>query len=138
MSAYQRPTTAIVLSLLSGIFIMFFSIVCIFWWNWWPPMGIMPGMSQEWHEHMRWFGDAGTLGVFMGFLGIIFGVIVVAAAVMLYSAPRQHEMWGAIIIAFSVISIVSCMGGFGIGTLLGIIGGILATIWRPPRIEPQK
>ena len=101
-------------------------------------MGIMPGMSQEWHEHMRWFGDAGTLGVFMGFLGIIFGVIVVAAAVMLYSAPRQHEMWGAIIIAFSVISIVSCMGGFGIGTLLGIIGGILATIWRPPRIEPQK
>ena len=101
-------------------------------------MGIMPGMWQEWHEHMRWFGDVGTLTFMMGILGMLFGAMVIVAALMLRSVPRQHEIWGAVIIAFSVISLMSCMGGFGIGTLLGIIGGVLAIMWKPSMTEPQK
>jgi hypothetical protein len=69
----------------------------------------------------------------MGILSIVFGIIVIVAAVMLYMSPTQHELWGALVIGFSVASVVSCMGGMGIGAILGLIGGILAILWRPPK-----
>jgi hypothetical protein len=50
---------------------------------------------------------------------------------MLYKNPVQHELWGTLIIVFSVVSVISFMGGMGIGLLLGIIGGILAVLWKP-------
>jgi len=37
----------------------------------------------------------------------------------------------ALIVVFSVVSTVSCVGGMGVGLILGIIGGIFAVIWRP-------
>jgi len=79
-------------------------------------MGWM-GMMHEMEEHMPgWnFGD---IAYIMGILGIIFGIIIIAVAVMLYTNPTQHELWGALIIVFSVISVISCMGGMGIGLLL--------------------
>ena len=51
---------------------------------------------------------------------------------MLNNKPDQHSTWGILIIVFSVLSIFgSAMGGFGIGLILGLIGGILALTWKP-------
>jgi len=131
MSSNQKPAAAFILSLLSGIFIIFFSAVCGLWWSWWPPMGWMGGMMrEEWQEHMRgWNLEA--MAYTMGIVGIIFGIMIIVAAIMLYMNSERHELWGALIIVFSVLSILGCMGGFGIGLIFGIIGGILAVLWKP-------
>jgi len=56
---------------------------------------------------------------------------VIVAAVMLYVNPRQDLLWGALVIAFSVISAASWMGSLGLGLVTGLIGGILALLWKP-------
>ena len=83
-----------------------------------------------WDEHMHAW-NLGGFAYTMGLVGILFGLIVIFAAVMLYMNPIQHTLWGALIIAFSVLSVMSCMGGMGIGLILGIAGGVLALLWRP-------
>lgn len=43
------------------------------------------------------------------------------------SNPREHVTWGIIIIIFSVLSLV-IGGGFVIGMIFGLIGGVLALV----------
>ncbi len=67
-----------------------------------------------------------------GILGLIFGAIVIVSAIMLNNKPQEHTTWGSIIILFSALSIFgSMMGGFGVGLILGLIGGVLAITWKP-------
>jgi hypothetical protein len=33
-----------------------------------------------------------------------------------------------------VSSILSCMGGLGVGLLLGVVGGTLAVLWKPEEL----
>jgi uncharacterized membrane protein len=72
----------------------------------------------------------GGLGFGFGFLRsiitLVFGIIVIVCALMLYRRPQRHGMWGILIIIFSALS-----GGI-IGVVLGLVGGILAIIWKPP------
>lgn len=93
-------------------------------------MDWMEGMMHDWDEHMHSWGFEEGFSYSMGLLGVVFGVIVIVASVMLYLNPRQHQLWGSVIIAFSVTSVLSCRGGLGIGLILGIIGGVLAVLWR--------
>src|SRR3972149_6583763 len=94
-------------------------------------MGMM-GRNGSWGGMMGpGFGMMG-FAFGMGFLGLIFGVIVIISALILGSKPQEHTTWGTLILIFSVISIFgSALGGFGIGLILGIIGGILAITWKP-------
>jgi preprotein translocase subunit SecE len=50
---------------------------------------------------------------------------------MLYNKPSQAQTWGTIVLVFAVVSLLSA-GGFIIGALLGIVGGLLALTWRRP------
>jgi len=50
---------------------------------------------------------------------------------MVYSRPFEKDLWGAVIIAFSILGIFGGMGGFMIGLLLGIVGGALTLTWNP-------
>ncbi|OFX15015.1 hypothetical protein A3K71_05450 [archaeon RBG_16_50_20] len=87
------------------------------------------------------FGMMGGLGFgfFAGLLGLIFGAIVIISAFMLNSKPQEHTTWGMLIVIFSVLSIFgSAMGGFGIGLVLGLIGGALAMAWKPPESRVEK
>ncbi|HLE75703.1 MAG TPA: DUF6114 domain-containing protein [Candidatus Bathyarchaeia archaeon] len=127
MSSNRKPINAFVLSLLSGVFIILggFLHLLTFWeWNW------MDWMMHNWGGHLHSWGF-GSYTPLINILGVVFGIVVVAAAIMLYANPKQHVTWGGLIIAFSVFSLVSSMGGMGIGILLGISGGVLALIWEP-------
>jgi len=73
---------------------------------------------------------SGVLGV-MGLLGLVSGIIVLVSAVMLLSNQGQPRTWGVLTLIFSVLSFLG-LGGFVIGAVLGIVGGILALRWKPP------
>jgi hypothetical protein len=66
----------------------------------------------------------------VGTFGLVSGVIVLMSGVMLRTNPSQHSVWGVLILVFSVLSFFG-FGGFIIGAILGIIGGIMALTWKP-------
>jgi len=133
LTGTERPTAAFVLSLVAGVFIMLgggmMSMIGSFGFA-----GMMGGYGGMMGGMMGYpgYGMMGGFGFGMfGLLGLIFGIIVVISAIMLNSRPEEHTMWGTIIVIFSVLSIFgSAMGGFGIGLVLGIIGGVLAITWK--------
>src|SRR3972149_1388288 len=123
MTNEERPTAAFILSLVAGVFIILGGgMTSLFGYGFMGMMG----------RNGSWGGMMGPGFGMMGFLGLIFGAIVIISALMLNSKPQEHTTWGTLILIFSVISIFgSAMGGFGIGLILGIIGGILAITWKP-------
>jgi len=146
----KKPTAAFVLSLLAGVFIllgggmwlMMASLIGSYGYGGYGGYGgMMNGYGSGWFGGMmngyNGFGYGMMRGLgfgfgLMGFLGLIFGIIVIISAVMLNSRPVEHTTWGVIIVIFSALSVLgSMMGGFGIGVLLGLIGGILAIVWKP-------
>lgn len=79
-------------------------------------IGMMQGMMGS-------FGFGIMYGLFM--VSIVSGVIVLLGAIMLNRKPEQRYTCGLVIIIFSATSILG-MGGFLVGSILGIVGGILA------------
>jgi hypothetical protein len=73
----------------------------------------------------------GGIGGALGPLGMLCGLVIVALALALRSAPSQHAGLGAAVIMFSLLSWIGSYGGFVIGFLLALAGGILAIFWRP-------
>ena len=139
MTEVEKPGTAFVLSLIGGIFILLGGGAMTMFGSGTGNYGYgMMGGYGGWGGRMGpGFGMMGGLGYgfgFLGVLGLIFGLIVIISALMLNNKPEQHSTWGTLIIVFSVLSIFgSAMGGFGIGLILGLIGGILGVTWKPPQ-----
>ena len=97
------------------------------------------GMMTRYGSGARGYGMMGQGFGMMGYgfgilaiVGLVFGAIVIISAYMLNSKPREHTTWGTLIVIFSVISIFGSAGGFGVGLILGIIGGVLGISWKPP------
>ena len=72
---------------------------------------------------------SGIVGL-MGAFGLICGFIVLISAVMLLAKVGQRRTWGILILVLSILSFVG-LGGFVIGAILGIMGGILTLRWKP-------
>jgi len=73
---------------------------------------------------------AGLGGIF-GLVGIVWGVLIIVFANLLRSKPEGHVGYGVAIIILALLSWVGAFGGFGLGFLLALIGGILAIVWNP-------
>jgi hypothetical protein len=129
MAERERPTAAFLLSLVGGIFILVGGGAMSMFGRF--GLGGMIGGFRGMMSYR--YGMMGGLGFgLFGILGLIFGAIVIISAFMLNSKPHEHSMWGTVIVIFSVLSIFgSAMGGFGVGLILGIIGGILGITWKP-------
>ena len=138
MSVPSKPVAAFALSLVAGVFILLGSVVMSRFVFGIPGMmmggtegtqvgtgmtgmtGMMGGMMVPWM--------LGTVPVLAAF-GIASGIMVTLGSVMLYTRPVENHLWGAIILAFSVVSILGSMGGLMVGLVLGTLGGILALTW---------
>jgi len=72
---------------------------------------------------------SGVLTVMGGF-GLVCGAIVLVSATMLLAKVGARRTWGILILVFSVLSFVG-LGGFVVGAILGIVGGVLALRWKP-------
>jgi len=114
----EKPTAAFVLSLIGGIFILLGAIAVM------VLMSVIGGL-------MLGVGPDPNILLIYGAVGLIFALIVLVGAVMLWMKPQQHVVWGVIVLLFSLFSIIST-GGFFIGLILGLIGGILGIVWKPP------
>ncbi len=66
----------------------------------------------------------------MGLFGLATGAIVLVSSVMLLAKPGQQWTWGVLILVFSALSLFG-MGGFLVGAILGMVGGILTLRWKP-------
>ena len=143
MSEAERPTTAFVLSLVGGVFILLgggmMSTIGSFGFGGMMGFGGMGGMMGP-GSGMMGFPGYGMMGwAGFGILGLVFGAIVVISAIMLNSKPQEHATWGTLIVLFSVLSIFGgAMGGFGVGIILGLIGGVLALTWKPTETQIKK
>jgi len=132
----EKPTAAFLLSLVAGIFILLgAAVVSLIGYR-------FAGMMNRFGNGVRGYGmmgqGFGMMGYGFGILaiaGLIFGAIVIISAYMLNSKPQEHTTWGTLIVIFSVISIFGSAGGFGVGLILGIIGGVLAITWKPPEAK---
>jgi hypothetical protein len=119
---YDKRTVSLpfTLSLLAGIFILLTSSIT---WMWSYP-------------HTTFYGYGGFMGMGsmmqgwmapISIIGIVSGIVIVISAVMIYKEPKEGGIWGTLVIAFSVVALFGMGGGFAfIGTIVGIIGGILA------------
>ena len=127
MSQNEKPTKAFTLSLIAGILIISNSALlgaAATWFPWIIPT--LPGSSAN---------DT-TVLIRLAAVGLIFGVLVLLGAIMLYSKPANKKAWGIMIVLFSIPSVVTG-GGFIIGFILGMIGGAMA-FSRKPRMQATK
>ena len=107
------------LSLTSGILILAGAVIP---WIW----------HASFYPQMSWMmGTPNAMPIFAGMIviGAVSGATIVLSSIMMSSRPSESSRWGVIVLVFSVLSFFG-MGGFLIGAVLGIVGGILAIAKR--------
>lgn len=131
----KTETTSVILALIGGPLIMVGGIMFFVWNYSWMGMGgmmdsdmMMGGMMQGmWMMNDRfWFNVSNILSL----SSVASGAIVTASGLMMYYRPRDSSQWGIVTLVFSVFGFLG-MGGFIIGSMLGILGGILALFKKP-------
>jgi len=128
----EYPKVASVLALVGGILIILcgtmlvavstFILPHINYSNVNTPPRLSPGIIPSLVS-----GIVGTMGVF----GLISGIIVLVSAIILLTNSSQRRTLGVLILVFSVLSFLG-LGGFVVGAILGVAGGILTLTWKPP------
>lgn len=76
-------------------------------------------------------GFVSGITAFVGAIGLVSGAMVLISGAMLRSSPNQRTLWGVLVVVFSCLSFFG-FGGFIVGAVLGIVGGIMALTWKPP------
>ncbi len=140
MSMEQKPVAAFALGLVAGVFILLGSII-MFTFTFGNPVMAMSGMGGMGMMGSMMSGTMasfnGAMAVMLGYsfafrlVGLASGALVVVGSVMLYNRPSESQTWSAVILAFSLLSIVGAMGGFMVGLVIGVLGGILGLVWKP-------
>ncbi len=120
----EKPTAAMVLSLIGGIFILLGGAFLAF------AGSVISSLN------LTGVGSTGSLVTALGVVGIILGLIIIVGGVMMYNNPQTHTMWGVVILVLSLVSWVTSIGGFVIGFLLALIGGILGIVFKPIMAPP--
>lgn len=110
----EKPTAAYIISLIGGIIGVIIGFILVL---------AAVSMYDHYLQEIRM-----TYGVF-GFWALICGIIVIIAAINLNSHPMEHKKWGVIILIFSII---------GLCSLFGLVGGILALVYKPQAFTPEQ
>lgn len=121
MSQSNIPPKALRLSLIAGLFIVSNTVLLGVATTWFPEIiPTIPGAAND------------TPGLYrLTALGMICGILVLLGAIMLHFNPVNKKVWSSIIIACSIPSVITG-GGFIVGFMLGIAGGVSAL--REPKM----
>ncbi len=99
-----RPFAGAILIMIAGLLVLWGPVELL-------PFALLPG-SNIW------------AGILVGGLLLVMGIIQLLA-------PSNALVTGAIAVVLSLVSLLVAAGGFGIGMLLGIIGGAMGIAWQP-------
>lgn len=84
--------------------------------------------------------DLGNLQMHVGqtgFLSYLLPAAMVLCGALVWATPQHRLFYGIIGSLVAVYALVGLnIGGFLVGTVLGIVGGALAIAWGPPRTPP--
>lgn len=153
----ETPTAAFVLSLLGGIFIVFGGLALVAIAALVGALGSLGGLSSltgglgnlssipsltgELGNATSTLGSSGVGGgsiAVVGEFGVLLGIATIALAVLIYKVPARHQLWGALVLTFSVLSWIGALGGLLLGFIMGLIGGVLAITWKPSTALPAS
>lgn len=127
----EEANAAFLLSLIGGVLILIGGLVvlvigmCGAFGVGYGYTGMMMGRMMGGFGPVWVFGGISVIAV--SIIGIVSAVIVIYGAFAVRDRPGARTTWGALILAFSLISLLS-LGGFLVGAVLGILGGILAMV----------
>ncbi len=126
-SQAEKPTVAFALSLAGGVITLLAAVYILF---------VVYSVQYYYGYYSPY--TTGVAGLFygFGFLGFVWGAMMLIGAIMLFTKPQQHQLWGAIVLVFSIASWFGTFGGFVVGFVLGLIGGILGLVWNPAKAKP--
>ena len=129
-TAVEYPSIPFVLALVGGALIVLIDILLLA-----VSLVILPHINYTNFQTPRGYtGSPGALAAgFVGAIavfGLICGIIVTMSAVLLRLKPYQRQTWGILVLVFSILGFFG-FGGFIVGSVLGIVGGILALRWTP-------
>jgi hypothetical protein len=135
LSEKQGLTLAFVISLVGGLIVLIFSLVNLVWFGSGAPLwggfgNTMSGMMGSYHNFMGSYASSTSFFTAISVASFVCGVIVLMSALVLRLHPQEHFLWGAVIVVFSAVSFVG-MGGYFVGAIFGIIGGVLALTYKP-------
>ncbi len=130
----ERPVASFVLSLIAGLLILGGGAMAMGLSSGAPYYGGMMGgyyrgMMGGYYGMMRGFGLLDGWFYGLAAIGIVSGIIILVGATMIYNKPAKASTWGALVLAFSILSLFG-MGGFFFGAILGVVGGTLALTWK--------
>ena len=130
-TAVEYPNIPSILALVGGalivlvdIFLLFLSIVIL------PHLNYTSFQTPHGYTGSPGAIAAGFVGA-IGVFGLICGTIVTMSAFLMRLKPNQRQTWGILVLVFSILGFFG-FGGFIVGSVLGIVGGILALRWTPP------
>ncbi|WP_373893591.1 DUF6114 domain-containing protein [Virgibacillus natechei] len=72
------------------------------------------------------------------FVGFLFGGLLLIASVFAYVYPQFSTVFGVAAIFLSILSVMGALGGFIIGSVLGIIAGALCIAWEMKEVNVNK
>ena len=126
------PRIASVLALVGGTIILLsgllFVTVSVF---------ILPGLTYANVHVPQGLSATAIPAIVSGFVGVVgafalvSGAIILISSIMLLTNTGQNRIWSVLILVFSILSFIG-LGGFVVGALLGMIGGVIALRWKPP------
>jgi hypothetical protein len=135
MSEKQGLILAFVISLVGALIVLIFSLVNLVWFgsnapNWGGFGDYMSNMMSGYHNFMGSYSTSTGFFTAISVVSFVCGVIVLMSALVLRIHPQEHFLWGIVIVVFSAISFVG-MGGYFVGAIFGIVGGVLALTYKP-------
>ena len=107
----DRATAGFIVSLIAGFLMLIGAVLFVFLAGFIELLGgVLPSFITD-------------LFTGLAAIGVIFAILVIIGAILIY-IPGYVTIGSILVIIFSILSIITG-GGFFIGLILGIIGGIL-------------
>jgi hypothetical protein len=109
----KRATAGFAISLVAGIFVL---LNGLFWF----------AMSSFLGSFSELFNFVGLSLDVLGGVLVVFAIIIFIGAYLIYK-PGNEMIGGILVLIFSIISFIGG-GGFALGAILGLVGGILGLL----------
>ena len=114
MADQKKATVGFILSLIGGIIILVGAIAVLALGSAFSSTGVVGA------------AELGSLFVVSGAVGLISGILVIVSSILIHK-PGKETIGGILAIVFSLVSIIGG-GGFFIGLILALVGGILGLV----------